>query len=80
MILGGDDGFLQGRRDGGERSPREASPVRVDAKLVDRLAVAVEQLRIRRAPSRAYRVEAWHGRPAKGDRCQQPHHRGERSR
>jgi hypothetical protein len=77
MVLGCDDGLLQGRRDGGERSPCQAPAMGINTKFMDRFAVAVEQLRIRRAPARADCFEARHTGPAKRHRGQQSC-RGER--
>jgi hypothetical protein len=45
-----------------KRRPRQAPAVPIYAHFVKRLAVAVEQLRVRRLPSRAHLIEAGHGR------------------
>src|SRR5208283_6231025 len=61
VVLGSDYRGNERRRNFVELRPRKAPAVSVDSQLVNRIAVAIQQLRVRGAPSRAHLVKR--GRP-----------------
>jgi hypothetical protein len=57
VILGDDYRGCERRRNFVERRPRKAPAVSIDSQLVNRIAVAIQQLRVRRPPSRTHLVK-----------------------
>jgi len=61
VVLGDDYRGCERRRNFVERRPRKAPAVSIDSQLVNRIAVAIQQLRVRRPPSCTHLVKR--GRP-----------------